>query len=58
MTVMCMHKPEKNSGLYEIHLLKCNNTGAVLLPFELTSQLQAVILWISLIYLWRIKMKE
>ena len=47
MTVMCMHKPEKNSGLYEIHLLKCNNTGAVLLPFELTSQLQAVILWIS-----------
>ena len=41
MTVMCMHKPEKNSGLYEIH------TGAVLLPFELTSQLQAVILWTS-----------
>ena len=44
---MCMHKPEKNSGLYEIHHLKWDNTGAVLLPFELTSQLQAVILWIS-----------
>ena len=34
-------KPEKNSGLYGIRTLHLCDTGAALLPIELTSQLGA-----------------